>query len=306
MAIYDIYSKRLKKGKKQPDVFIYDKFPQELRIQIVQVINDAFVIDIGFKSQTVRTAFELINKALNHEFGQFSLVEDAKNVKDAVLRFILEETDIDRIISGIELSFRYLDTFIRTDDYYRGTTRREMEVQEAIDELNYRFKEHAVGYQYENGNIIKINNTLTHQEIIKPVLFLLSSKTFESANEEYLKAHEHFRHNRYQECIAECLKSFESILKIICDKKSWDYNQDDTSKKLISICFQNKLFPSYLQNQFTSLQNVLESGIPTIRNKTSGHGKGILMIQVDEDLAQYALNLTGSNIIYSIKLSKVK
>lgn len=93
------------------------------------------------------------------------------------------------------------------------------------------------------------------------------------------------------------------MLKIICKEKAWAYSQNDTARKLIQICFQNGLVPSFTQNQFTSLQNVIESGVPTIRNKLGGHGQGQVPQKVDDGMTRYALNLTGSNIIFLIEQS---
>jgi hypothetical protein len=65
------------------------------------------------------------------------------------------------------------------------------------------------------------------------------------------------------------------------------------------------LIPSFTQNQFTSLQNLLESGIPTIRNKLGGHGQGQIPQKVDDEMTRYALNLTGSNIIFLVEQSNI-
>ncbi|HWZ04524.1 MAG TPA: hypothetical protein VNX40_12995, partial [Mucilaginibacter sp.] len=92
-------------------------------------------------------------------------------------------------------------------------------------------------------------------------------------------------------------------MKTICTAKGWAFNQTDTAKKLIQICFQNGLVPPFTQNQFTSLQNLLESGIPTIRNKLGGHGQGALPQKVDDGMTRYGLNLTGANIIFLIEQS---
>lgn len=144
-----------------------------------------------------------------------------------------------------------------------------------------------------------------HTEITKPTISLLWNKIFKGANEEYLKAHEHYREGRNKECLADCLKAFESTMKIICTEKKWAFNTNDTSKKLIQVCFQNNLIPTFTQNQFTSLQNLLESGIPTIRNKLGGHGQGQTLQKVDDEMTRYALNLTGSNIIFLVEQSNL-
>lgn len=95
-------------------------------------------------------------------------------------------------------------------------------------------------------------------------------------------------------------------MKIICKERNWEFNQTDTAKKLIQICFRNELVPTFTQNQFTSLQNLLESGIPTIRNKLGGHGQGQVSQKVDDEMTRYGLNLTGSNIIFLVEQSGIK
>ncbi|MEI6950699.1 hypothetical protein V9K67_26185 [Paraflavisolibacter sp. H34] len=129
---------------------------------------------------------------------------------------------------------------------------------------------------------------------------------FQNANEEFLKAHDHYRHGRNKECLSECLKAFESVMKIICTQKGWPHDEKDTSSKLLKICFDNNLIPQYLQTQFTSLRAVLDSGIPTIRNRIGGHGQGSEKKEAADQLVRYALNLTGSNIIFLIEQSELQ
>ncbi len=93
-------------------------------------------------------------------------------------------------------------------------------------------------------------------------------------------------------------------MKIICDKHNWIYDQNDTAKKLIQICFDNNLIPSFLQSQFTALKSVLESGIPTARNKTSGHGQGITQAVVPYYFVRYVLNLTATTILFLVEAEK--
>ena len=129
----------------------------------------------------------------------------------------------------------------------------------------------------------------------------MSDDEYSGANEEFLKAHEHYRHGRYKECLNESLKAFESTMKVICQKRGWSYNQNDTAKKLIEICLSNDLVPSFLQAQITALKSILESGIPTIRNKSGGHGQGIQQTIVPPHLAGYMLHLTATTILFLIE-----
>ena len=48
---------------------------------------------------------------------------------------------------------------------------------------------------------------------------------YAGANDEFLRAHEHYRHKRHKECLNECLKAFESMMKAICKKRRWPYSE---------------------------------------------------------------------------------
>ena len=95
--------------------------------------------------------------------------------------------------------------------------------------------------------------------------------------------------------------AFESTLKIIIKKRKWAHGANDTAKKLVEIIFAKQLVPSFMQSHFAALQSVLESGVPTVRNKMSGHGKGDEERDVPGHLAAYALHLTASNIIFLVE-----
>ena len=77
----------------------------------------------------------------------------------------------------------------------------------------------------------------------------MSNDFYQNANDEYISAHEHFRHGRNKECLNDCLKAFETTMKIICSKNKWEYDKDhDTASKLIKICLEKDIFPKYLSN----------------------------------------------------------
>lgn len=309
MAVFDLFSKRQKKLRGEiPDVFTYDEIPQTLRVRIVHIIRDAIGEDSYTSHNDAAKVYEFIQQTLCREYGLFKLTDGYnEGFQGQVLNFLLKTTETDKAIDVVELSFKYIDRIIREDyQNYSYRTNPSIKPDDAISELNERFKEEGVGYSFECGEIIRIDSTYIHSEVTKPTISLLWNKKFLGANEEYLKAHEHYRHGRNKECLAECLKAFESTLKIICKENEWIIKQTDTSKKLIQICFQNGLVPSFTQNQFTSLQNLLESGIPTIRNKLGGHGQGQTPQKVDDEMTRYGLNLTGTNIIFLIEQSRIK
>ncbi|MCM0082119.1 hypothetical protein L4X63_11005 [Geomonas sp. Red32] len=304
MGVMDLFSKRQKRIRGQvPDVYQYEDIPNPLRVQIVHIVKDAFGKD-RTGNDYPESAFKFIHESLCREYGVFKLHEYPDSDFQAVYDYFLKCKDYEKVIDVIELSFKIINTHVRSDDY-RWNSIRKIEADDAIKELNLRFKEHGVGYQFESNEIIRVDSQYLHSEAVKPTLELLGREDrFKGANEEFLKAHEHYRHQRYKECLVDSLKALESVMKSICHSQKWAYNQNDTAKKLIDILFQKELIPAYLQAQFSSLRTLLESGVPTVRNKLGGHGQGAATITVTESLASYALHLSAANILLLARLEK--
>jgi hypothetical protein len=80
----------------------------------------------------------------------------------------------------------------------------------------------------------------------------------------------------------------------------------DDASKLIATVLSNGLIPVYLQTQFNALRAVLETGVPTVRNKTAGHGQGDQIQEVPEYLAAYVLHQTAAAILFLVKAHKAK
>ncbi|MBB6130285.1 STM4504/CBY_0614 family protein [Mucilaginibacter lappiensis] len=306
MPVFNLFSKRQKQLRGETvDIYFYDRLPDELRVQVVHIIRDTIGENYDFSTNPYNP-YKSIHETLCREYGLFTLSTGKyrEGDEESVLNFLLQTPDIEKAIDTIELFFQFIKNTIDGNNLYKQFFKVKLNPIDAISELNYRFKEHGFGYQFEH-EMIRVDSTYIHSEVVKPTISLLNKRKFAGANEEYLKAHEHYRHRRNKECLTECLKAFESTMKIICIEKGWPYNETDPAKKLIQICFQNGLVPTFTQNQFTSLQNLLESGIPPLRNKLGGHGQGQTPTPVDDKTTRYGLNLTGSNIIFLIEQSNI-
>jgi hypothetical protein len=296
LGVVNIFSKRQKKlNNDTVDVYEYENIPSNLKVQVIHIFRE--VIDTEHYSKN--EIYAQIHKILCKEYGVFTLKKYANNDEEAIFDFLLKSNNYQKSLDIIELFYRYFYMILK--EKYKHHDSYSKMINDSIVELNERFNENAIGYSFESGEVIKIDSKFVHAEVIKPTLKILNNSMYKGANEEFLKAHEHYRHKRYKECLNECLKSFESTMKTICDKHNWIYNQNDTSKKLIKICFDNNLIPIYLQTQFSSLQQLFESGIPTIRNKNSGHGQGVQQIQVTNEITSYMLHLTATNLLFFSK-----
>lgn len=87
-------------------------------------------------------------------------------------------------------------------------------------------------------------------------------------------------------------------MKAICDKRGWSYGDNATSSRLVQICFENELIPSFWQQHYSSLRSLLVSSVPTGRNRLSGHGQGTSPVSVPEHLVAYMLHMTASVIVF--------
>ncbi len=311
MSILDLFSKRQKRLRGEvSDVYVYDTIPQALRVQIVHIWDDSLghYDDYMNKSKGgVKAAYGLIAKTLRREYGVFVLPTTGDrpidNFYPECKNFLLDEQDPEKVLDIIELSFQIIDKHTRGYNYRMRSLASKI-ADEAIDELNGRFKEHGIGFQFMEGEIIRVDSQHIHADVVKPALSLLQAKEYSGAQDEYLKAYEHYRHKNFKEALNECLKAFESVMKSICDKRKWNYPANATSKKLIAICLDNGLIPDFWQHQFSSLRSILESSVPTARNKLGGHGQGSSSIDVPEYLVAYVLHMTASAIVFLVEAEK--
>lgn len=305
MGIFDLFSKRQKRLRGEvPDVYTYDSLPNPLRVQIIHIWSDA----IGCNEQywnydEVSNAYKFIVDTLCREYGLFKLptAEDfgRREYLTELANFLLKETDVERQLDVVELSFKVINHFTREYRYLRRQDASER-ADRAIEELNKRFKEHGVGFQFTNNEILRVDSELLHAEAVKPALRLLNENDYQGAQQEFLSAYEHYRHGKNKESLNDCLKAFESTMKAICDKRSWKYQPNATAKSLIQVCLDNHLIPPFWQQQMTSLRSLLESSIPTGRNKLSGHGhgQGTDKVVVPDYLVAYMLHMTASTLVF--------
>ena len=52
-----------------------------------------------------------------------------------------------------------------------------------------------------------------------------------------------------------------------------------------------------MQSHFPALRSTLESSVPSVRNRRSGHGQGRQIVDVPDFIAAFTLHLTASNIL---------
>lgn len=308
MPIYETFFKRQQKLRGGlPDVYIYDSIPAGLRIQVVQIMGTILGARDDFddyysSSGNVKRAYDAIVSILRKEMAVFKLPHTSKAsdcLFEELAEFMLEVPDAEHFLSAVELVCRVIEQVASRYDY-RGDRAAQKNSADAIHEINCRFKEHGVGYEYD-GEIIRIDSEIVHAEAVKPALTLLRDPHYKGAEDEFLAAYAHYRQGDNKVALNEALKALESTVKSICDKRGWTYAKTDTASKLLRVCFDKELIPAFWENHFSALRTTLEAGVPTGRNKLSGHGQGAVPTAVPDHLASYVLHMTASAIVFLVK-----
>jgi len=142
LSVFETFSKRQKRLRgENPDIYRYDAMPEQLRVQIVHIWHYALGDGEAFQDRfgaNVRQAYRFIVETLRREFGVFGLVDPGnqqpRHHLEELVRFLLLERDVERVLDAIEVSFRVINGFTRRPGYFvRGDPSDRAD--EAIDEL---------------------------------------------------------------------------------------------------------------------------------------------------------------------------
>ncbi len=301
MLVIDTFARRMERARNagKPVIYKYDELPEKFRGQVVYILRRLI-------NQTGGGGWNQIHDLFGSQMGLFSLVNEGGSSEYQCLAFIRRDPDVEQILSLIEIAIRRTDAFIRSG-FYLLKQRALPILDSAISELNQRFQENELGYQYQYppGQIVRMDSQYLHTESIEPAVSLLYDEGFTGASDEFLQAHKHHREGNNKAAISSALNAFESAMKTICDIRGWKYDaQKATASALIRTLLDNNLIPSEMQSHFTGLRTTLEGGVPTIRNKFAGHGQGSEPVEVPDYLASYALHLTASNIVFLVEAHK--
>ncbi len=312
MSIYELFSRRKKKAEQtEPDPYRYDDIPEPLRNQIMFIWRDAIgawhtpsAFGGSHEPPHNNQAWIFIQRTICREKGIVSLAGYEEAFEDCN-HYLLQAEDIDDLLDIIEVSFRQIDGVTRNyNSHHRRMRGIRQEAQDAIDELNHRFREASVGYQFEAGSIVRVDSQLVHSEVVLPAFRLLSDPSFAGPEEEFRSAHAHYRAGEYKDCVTDALNAFESTMKAICDAKGWAYNRGARASDLIRVLRDNDLLPDYLDRSFDQLIATLTSGLPQVRNEEGAHGQGAQPKDTPAYMAAYALHLAAAKIVLLVEAYK--
>lgn len=293
MVLRSTYSRRKRQAQTTDDVYNYDQIPIRVRIQVVQILSEGigktYYYGSGNLSKAARI-YDSLCREMSKELGVHSLHSaQPHDNRRAFLGWLESEPDTDNWLDGLELALQYIDGLVRNNlDELRYDVERKPDA--VIAELNARLQEAALGYEYVGGVIIRKDSEFIHKEAVLPALLLLKDDRFDAADKEFREAHEAFRQGRLEDCIVNCGKALESVLKVIGTSRRWPIKDHDPGSRLIQAAVGAGFLASYSQPALNHLSGLIESSTPTIRNKMGGHGAGATPRTVPGHLASFQLH----------------
>lgn len=183
----------------------------------------------------------------------------------------------------------YINEFLLLDDLPYYLTDYLTETKEEDWHGTKRRVTSVVGFP----QVIRRDHGLIHNQAIAPVLALLKDPRFKSANHEFLEALNDYRKGDYGDCLTKCGSSLESAMKIICNIKDWTFQESQTAGPLLKVIIDNSGIHPFFEQPLLI--------IATIRNRLSkSHGAGIEPRVASPTVAQYAVNMTASAIVFLV------
>lgn len=306
MAVRDVFHKRLEQAARagKPEVYEYDELPGPLRAQIVHIVREMLgrwitQPELGRwrVDPPTNVAWTDVRDALARELGRFHLCTKPLAAEADCLTFVLEGPLPD-VMSLIELVIRRAVTLqTQEPEGFWPNLGIELLVPDAIEELNHRFREHCVGYQFDRGRVVRVDSQLVHAEVVVPALRLLSAPGFEGPEQEFRAAHGHYRAGEYRDAITDANSAFESTMKAILTARGIGYDPAATARPLVAEIFKHRILPLYLETHLAGTRSALENGVNTLRNKEGGHGQGAEIAETPGYLAAFALHLAAASIV---------
>jgi len=311
----ELYSKRKKALENPPTAYRYD-LPIEFRRQVIHILIDSigytdeplvtrpadFYEDDIRRTQLIHGNYGLILKKFCDEYGLLGLPGIAQGAGpcEAFAQFF-QIAETVQTLDLIEIAFRQLPSSIEKLEIM-GMYRSPIQISEATEKLNARFREHAIGYRLEQGRIVRIDSEFLHKEAVEPALHLMFANGYEGALDEFQRALQYYRQgaDHYDDCLTNCGKALESTLQKIIELRRWEMPGKAKFDSLFAEVRDKGLFPSAIGSHIAELKKFLQA-VAVIRNEEGAHGAGSVPNEVPDHLVAYQIHLTGSAIVFLIR-----
>ncbi|WP_427108392.1 STM4504/CBY_0614 family protein [Lysinibacillus xylanilyticus] len=299
--MFELYSRR--NGiVQQSDIYEYDVIPRNFRNQFANILVE---VSNKFDYHDTHNSnfWEYVKKDLVIELGIYNLTTTSEGISEngtanVVLNYLIQCADSVAIDVMDFLIYKHYE-FTKHKPYIYH------QCQSAFSRINQKLKQNSLGYEILGNQLIRIDNQYIHSEIVKKAIVLLQEQEFHSVSDEFLKAHEHYKQGDYKDAVVNAGKAFESTMKTICSKCGYSYDsKKDTANILVKHMFEIGIIPTYMQSHIQGLKQALENSVNVLRNKNGSHGQGEDVLEVDDSIVRYTLNLCATNIVFLVERYK--
>lgn len=292
-------------------------FDQNMRRRLIFLIQERIN---AYQNGNLNLFYEELFKMITLLTGKSPLSKNYTSVnglseRSSDVLCYLFECSTASFINSLELIFKVKQTmwFFREYRYGEKSSLRN-DINEIFEftDIDYYLTPHVVKEVDSNffgekrkasvisefPKIILKEHKVINEQAIEPALFLLAKEEFESARIEFELSLIDFRKGDYSDSILKACSALESVLKIICHIKRLNYKQEHTLKTLLDIVCDELEIPGYLKTTFQSIGSIRSK-------KSSAHGKGVRLDQVDRNTAQLSINLTATTIVFLIQSAEL-
>ena len=317
-AIFDSYSRRPQPPHPQ---YKPAEISQETRARILMLYTHDFLSNqTGFSRFDATDFWRQTHQSLRYLLGRSYISGNTNVPYNEDLAQFLNHCDTGQFFDFIEITFKQessnsvlrpvaekvdaINEVLRVgDEPYQLTHMVEIaeEVPRTFDEQG-----HSVPHNLDGGppffggfttvriaeypKIVRVDEEITHSEAVVPALLALQASRFEAANGEFRAAMADYRNGNYDDCLRNCGNTFESVMKVLCKRNRWPYQETDTAGPLLKLIIANSSLDQFFEQPLML--------IGTMRNRLStAHGAGNVARKVDRPIAQYAITATAGAIV---------
>lgn len=318
--MFELFSKRrARREGKYPPPPRSREFSPRLRHALFYALRDTFgeydqsfsYISAPFEGNAIWESFHSTLFTSSDEYHAFPRRASWNSIEN-VFQFFSAASDagiVDALDYGV---FLVVHAAPRLHRSYTAYDLRQCGVSSApsqtLAQLDHMLRSEGTIYRIADNELIISADDYTHNEAIVPALQALAEPGFDNALQEFHTALKDLRQGDYADALTKANHAFESTMKVIATKMGWPFNETDTSSKLIGVMVQRGLFPPMRESALSGLRVLLESDVPTLRNRTpsAGHGAGTNSTVTPEPIASYAVVAAAANIKLLMELYKAR
>lgn len=289
--IFDVFSKRKQQESKK-----LRPISKTFRNRYLMLLKEFF-------SSSIHETLIELHKKLCFLHGRLQLTQDADqgmSPANDVVSFIISSDD-DHLLDSIEYIFQVLsfhqrhkeEGFIKQiNEFFLVDKLPYYLTQTVWEEVDSSFHGTPIKAQQirELPKVIRKDSDVVHDTAVEPALTLLRKPDLLNANEEFMLALQDYRKGDYKDSVSKCCSTLESVMKVICKRRKFKFNEKQTASPLLQTIINNSQLDSFWEQPIML--------IATIRNRLSySHGAGPEKKEVPEHVAKYSINATASAIL---------